>query len=162
VIAALDAAKGKAGVSAAVSQVRQVETALTSFYNDTQTYSALCMTDSSGCNSGNDPMIVSNGVAGWAGPYISGGLYNAKHLWGGQVGFQSVPDGTPGFLIVLNDDRPTTSSEDNGGVIPLVYMQAIDKALDDGNLSTGNVRGVSGTYHGYPLIPGEVTVYYLP
>ncbi|MBU2104073.1 hypothetical protein KKD95_03620, partial [Patescibacteria group bacterium] len=62
-------------------------------------------------------------------------------------------DSVPETYFFLDEDAPGTNSSDNSGVIPTSALVAIDRALDDGNLATGAVRGDG---NGYTTAVGEI------
>lgn len=140
ILVSLANARERASVAKTVEQVRQVKNMIFSFNLDTSQYPAVCRVT---CNAASDPFLNDLGVSGWAGPYS--GLYNLAHQWGGHIavtgGYDLESDGITDYFIVLDDDRPQTDDGDNQGQIPLSALQAIDARLDDGDLSTGNVRG---------------------
>jgi len=103
-----------------------------------------------------NPFTTNPSVSGWSGPYID--PWSAAHPWEGHIGwavYDADGDGDTDTAIVLDDDRPGTTSTDNGGIIPLDTMIAIDKTFDDGNLATGNVRG-NGL--GFGAAAGELVI----
>ncbi len=87
-------------------------------------------------------------INSWNGPY-SGSFF--KHPWGGHISYKAVNKslGESGLSIALDEDRPcpenaacptgSTSSfyADNQAVIPTESLIALDKILDDGDLTTG-------------------------
>lgn len=133
-------ARERAQVAKVVLEVKEVSKTIAKYYSDTGTYPAACMET---CTSTSDPFLNSLGVVGWEDSY--GPLYNRAHAWGGHFGvtngYDIDGDALNDYIIVLNDDRPGLGDSDNGGKIPLAALLAIDKILDDGNLSTGNMRG---------------------
>ncbi len=100
------------------------------------------------CNALNDPFLNSLGVPKWAGPYIS--QWEKNHPWGGHVGYEfggddgtadGSGDGKPDYFIFLDDDKAGTVAANNSGLVPVAELINIDKAIDDGNLATGDMRG---------------------
>lgn len=139
-------AQERAKISAVLKQINQVRLALEIYGSDVGDYpSVKCML---GCVSGDDPFLNAMGESDWNGPYLS--LYNLSHPWGGHIGIEVGnldwdDDGIPDCLgLFLDDDRPKTDWEDNGGQIPENVLSKIDKELDDDNLNTGDIRGNGG------------------
>lgn len=168
VLSSLNTAREKANVAKAVSEVREIQTSIEIYQNDVGT-PPIANCSLSACTAANDPMVVSLGAKGWAGPYKPY-FYNFADPWGGQYSYHRTDDaantdwtgdGKPDYGIRLNDDRPGTSSADNGGQIPLSAMIAIDKILDDGNLATGNVRGNGNAFSvNMPCSTGELCIWF--
>ncbi|HEV7121752.1 MAG TPA: type II secretion system protein [Candidatus Paceibacterota bacterium] len=153
VLSSLVQVREKADVAKAVTEVRSLQTAIELYNTDVGT-PPVANCSLSACTASNDPMLNSLGARGWAGPY-SPHFYDFADPWGGQYSFHRVDDagnpdwdgdGRRDYGIRMNDDRPGTNSSDNGGPIPLSAAIAIDKILDDGNLSTGNVRGNGASF----------------
>jgi type II secretory pathway pseudopilin PulG len=143
VAASVNGVREQGKVASAVSTVRQLKVAISAFYADTNTLPGIC---DLACTASNDPLINANGVGGWKGPYLPGGEWNLKAPWGGHISAQNLNldldgDGSKDEVIKLDDDAPGSNSNDNTGAIPMDAMLKIDKALDDGNLSTGKMRG---------------------
>lgn len=139
VLASINRAREKAQVAKAVLEVKETVKLFSVFYDDTGTYPAAC---GPLCVSGDDPFLNDLGVPGWKGPY--GSLYDRAHPWGGHFGVTDAydidSDGILDQVIWLNDDRPGTGDADNGGLIPTSALLGIDRIIDDGNLTTGNMR----------------------
>ncbi len=103
-------------------------------------------------------LTAPTGVSNWKGPYIPGGLWNRSHQWGGSINVESADvtgDSIAEYYVFLDEDAPNSACDNNSGRIPLSAMQEIDKALDDGNLSTGKVRGNGG---GFGTAVGEILI----
>ncbi len=145
VLASLTAAKEKAKVAQVVSQIHELRNAIGYYYDDTGIFPTGCLLNS--CTAAQDPFVSSLGVPGWKGPYYIP-LWNLKDPWGGHLtlGTADIDPATPGNenYITLDDDAPSSSDSNNQGIIPTSAMIAIDKILDDGDLTTGNVRGNAG------------------
>jgi prepilin-type N-terminal cleavage/methylation domain-containing protein len=165
ILASLNEGREKARVTAAVASIKQVEKTVSLYIADTGTFPAVdCMVDIVLCDATNDPFLVSDGNPEWRGPY--GSIWDRTHPWGGHIGVEiggegSNPDGdgngVPDYYIFLDDDRVGTSGADNGGRIPDVSMLAIDRVLDDGNLTTGRMRGgTSGPFSAQATAIGEM------
>lgn len=140
VLVSLNTARQKARVAQTAAQVRELYKAMQMYLNDTN-HLPRCRLD---CTQATDPLLNANGIVGWSGPYLSSGVWNMKHQWGGHIGlgvFDVDEDGTEDAVIVLDDDAPGTNWADNSGAIPVDALAAIDALLDDGNLATGNARG---------------------
>ncbi|GIW69032.1 MAG: hypothetical protein KatS3mg100_526 [Candidatus Parcubacteria bacterium] len=134
-LASFNTARQKARVAQTTAQVRELYKAMQMYLNDTN-HLPRCRLD---CTQATDPLLNANGVAGWSGPYLSSGVWNMEHQWGGHIGLDMIDvdeDGTDDAVIVLDDDAPGTSWEDNSGTIPVDALEAIDALLDDGNLAT--------------------------
>ncbi len=152
VLMAVSDARENAKVVTAIRQVREATRAITTFRLDTRQDPSNCIET---CLSTTDPFLNSMGVSGWSGPYYRS--YDQPHPWGGHVGvlfgYDFDNDGTSDLYVVLNDDRPGTATNDNGGVIPNSALIKIDRAMDDGVLSTGQVFGnMTATGEMYVLI----------
>lgn len=164
VLSSLSRARNSAKVSAAVSQIKQLEKAIIMYELDTGVYPAgTCMET---CTQATDPFSSNLGVFGWRGPYFP--VWQAAHPWGGQIGYEGHgDDGSPDVdndgiddqFIFLNDDRPGTGLSDNGGAIPLTELLRIDSILDDGNLSTGWVRGNGNGWPNQGVTAGELSIW---
>lgn len=105
-----------------------------------------------------NPFLVDPGVAGWRGPYSTERSIPRSHPWKGAIGWDgeggdcifgspppTCPDrdnnGSTDFIIILDDDRPGTAPDNNEGKIHRRALVRMDRALDDGDLSTGSVQG---------------------
>jgi type II secretion system protein G len=157
VLASLNTAREKAKVAASVGQLEQLRTVVAMYMADTGTPPPPCDLD---CTAATDPYLNALGVPGWKGPYISGGVWNLKHPWGGHftVNYADVDaDGKAEVYFFLDEDAPGTDSNNNSGIIPAASLLEIDKRLDDGNFATGRLRA-NGL--GYLTVPGELT--YVP
>ena len=156
VLASLNSARDKAKVAKAVAEVRQFNTVVTRYFTDTGRLPSSCDLD---CTSANDPYKNALGVAGWSGPYFPD-LHAFAHPWGGHFSIRTADltaDGRPDLHFILDDDAPGDTADRNAGRIPTAQLQAIDRIIDDGNLSTGNARGDA---QGYLSAPGELV--YIP
>ena len=145
VLAFLNSAREKAKVASTVAQARELIKATAFYYNDTGRYPPNCGLD---CTALTDPFLNSLGISGWQGPYFQG-IWNFNHSWGGQFTLEEYDADSNGeldIIILLDDDLPGTSGNNNQGAIPLNAMIKIDQVLDDGNLSTGTVRGNGGFF----------------
>lgn len=163
VLAALGDARESARVANAIQQVTQIRNAAAQYILDTEQYPVCRLT----CTESNDPFLVADGVAGWAGPYFPDGVHDLTHPWGGHftvgVGTFTYAQGLPTDLVenrsylyfILDDDAPGTNSVDDSGTIPNASMIAIDEKLDDGNVSTGYVQSLGGLT---TSVTGEVII----
>ena len=130
----------KAKIARVVTEVKTIKTAALSYYGDIQRwppdYRLITLLNPFLENP--DPANISN----WDGPYVE--RWNV-HPWAGAIGWLSSYDadasGVADCTVALDDDRPGTDSNDNGGLIPFETMKKIDAALDDGNLTKGKARG---------------------
>jgi general secretion pathway protein G len=149
----LQNAREKAKVSLAVQTIKEVEKMVMLYIDDVGDFPPSDCQVEVPCNASNDPFLNALGSPGWNGPY--GSIYDRVHPWGGhlgvEIGGEGVnPDGDgngiPDYYIWFDDDAawPNTSTSDNSGQIPVSSMQAIDRVLDDGNLTTGRIRGNTG------------------
>ena len=118
----------KAKVAKAISSIDTVKKALGMYRTDTRKWPASFVASTS-----SNPLIVSDEVSGWGGPYIDTW---PKLPWGadGVIDWTLGADKLSG-TILLN----TTTSP-----IPDRSMQEIDYKLDDNNLNTGNITKVGG------------------
>ena len=161
VVVNVGSAREKAKVGKAVSDMKEIDTAVNMFLNDTGVYPGDCGLL---CTAANDPFINNLGVSGWSGPYISGGIYSKNHSWGGHLGYYNGidPGGNAYYSLYLDDDPVGTDSTNNTGVIPLSALIAIDKVLDDGILSSGRARaGEEGDHSNegrYNATIGEIVI----
>ena len=165
VLASLNSAREKAGVTSVLEQIRQVRLAMKLYGSDMEYYpQGVCLED---CVQAGDPFLNNlTGCAGWNGPYLS--IWDMTHYWGGHVSF--IPSDVVGFSdwdadgilectgLFLNDDRPQTNGGDDGGRIPTNILLELDAKLDDGNLATGNVRGDGNGWMGVPTEVGELVI----
>jgi general secretion pathway protein G len=161
VMGSLQNAREKARVSLAVQTIKEIEKMVALYIDDTGVFPRFDCQVEYICNASNDPFLVSHSVPGWNGPY--GSIWDREHPWGGHFGVEVGGDdldapfnpgattdgdgnGIPDYFIWLDDDRPypNTSITDDGGRIPATSMLAIDKILDDNDLTTGRVRGGAG------------------
>lgn len=135
-------AREKAKRAEALAQVNDLQKAMAVYFNDVGTYPSACELD---CTAASDPLLNDLGVSGWSGPYST--LWNLAHPWRGHIGFQYADfdsDGITDAMITLDDDLPSTDTGNNQGVIPTESLTRLDEILDDGDLSTGRVRGNGG------------------
>lgn len=152
ILANLSKARERAMVAKTVAEVSETTKALLTYHLDTGIYPANC---TNSCLETSDPFLNALGVPGWNGPY--GRLYDKAHPWGGHFGITSAAnlynDAISDYVIILNDDRPSTLDTDNQGVIPPSAITAIDKILDDGNSNSGNIIGGIA-----PAASGEIMI----
>jgi len=159
VLSSLNAARDKAKVSQTASQVKELRTALMMFVIDTGRAPTDCGLT---CTTASDPFNNAMGVPSWSGPYLPTDLSIFAHQWGGHmtIGFSDLDgDSVEDLYVFIDDDRPQTNSNDNQGTIPLESMIAIDAILDDGDISTGEVRG-GGEWTTAPV--GELVIRVTP
>lgn len=148
VLASLNTAREKAKVANAVAQIREFRTVVSTYLIDTGEYPPDCGLT---CTASTDPYLNALGVPGWNGPYVPGGVYALAHPWGGHFSisvYDVTGDGQEEVYFFLDEDAPGTNSSDNTGVIPTSALVAIDRAIDDGNLATGDARGDNLGYLG--------------
>jgi general secretion pathway protein G len=145
-------ARGRAKVIQAVTEMREINTEINLYILDTNRWPSAC---ASTCVASNDPFLNNLGVPGWNGPYMT--LWNRTHPWGGHLSIYTEVDrdgdGIKDCLLNLNDDRPGAGEGDNAGRVPAAALLAIDRIIDDGDLTTGNVRGNGG---GWLTVEGEL------
>jgi type II secretory pathway pseudopilin PulG len=153
VLASLNTAREKAKVANSIAQVRELRTVVVLYQTDTGSVPPACELD---CTALTDPYLNALGASGWHGPYLSGGVWNLTHPWGGHFTISQgdvTGDGVPELYFFLDEDAPGTDYNNNTGVIPTEALLAIDRALDDGDLSTGSIRGNN---LGYAAALGEL------
>lgn len=153
VLASLNTAREKAKVANAAAQLRELRTVVATYLIDTGQFPPDCGLT---CTVSTDPYLNALGVPGWRGPYFSGGVYALKHQWGGHFSIAVLDvtgDGQEEVYFFLDEDAPGTDSSNNTGIIPTSALIAVDRAIDDGNLATGDARG-DGL--GYLSAPGEL------
>ena len=144
-IFAFGLARERAYASSAAAQIQELRKAITLYRDDTRTIPVPCRLDclQSPSAPSPDPFLNALGVPGWTGPYLR--LWNLTHPWGGHIGFTGDEDwdgdSVPDVAFIFDDDAPGTDASDNSGFIPTAALQKIDETIDDGNLSTGRVRG---------------------
>lgn len=139
VLASLSGARQSAKVASSVSTLRELKRAGVNYINDTSQLPPDCRIS---CTKSSDPFFSNPGVSGWDGPYFE--LWNFTHPWGGQIGFSVRDldgDGNSEPVFVFDDDLPGTGAGNNEGKIPTEQLKEIDRILDDGDLTTGNVIG---------------------
>lgn len=154
ILASISKARERAQIIKTVVEVKELTKDLYQYYLDT----GINATIAAPFGAAEDPLQNSLGVAGWNGPY--GTLSMKTHPWGGAFSPDDTYDldgGGADYTIVLNDDRPLMGGGDNGALIPLSAMLAIDKELDDGDLATGNVRGNGLGFEASPVL-GEMMI----
>ena len=142
VLANLNSSRYRAEVAKTAAQVRELRKALIFFVIDTDYYPVYCGLS---CTTATDPFNNPLGLEGWNGPYLATDLSQFKHPWGGHltIGSSDIDnDSETDLYIFLDDDEPRTDSNNNQGGVPMEALQDIDEALDDGNLLTGEVRGL--------------------
>lgn len=150
VVSSLQTAREKARVSKALVEIRAIENDITAYVLDTGVFPPTCSNHCTTCNAGptctaaTDPFLNALGVPGWKGPY-GNGIHNRLHPWGGHFGFRApVPANGNENWIWLDEDSLDT--DDEAGQIPVEALIALDEALDDGDLSTGNFLGNNPAY----------------
>ena len=130
----------KAKVARAIAEIRTIKTAALAYYTDVRRWPPgyRLTTPLNPFLENPDPANITT----WDGPYVE--KWNA-HPWAGAIGWEPTYDadasGATDCMVVLDDDRPETDADDNGGPIPFEVMKRIDIAIDDGNLTSGKVRG---------------------
>ncbi len=138
-VAALNGAREDAHVAATIGQIKEIERAVFRYRLDTGQYPPQC---DNVCTV--DPFNTPpTGVQGWKGPYLLYDFIWNAHQWRGHISFsvQDVDlDGRLDATITLDEDRPQTPYTDNSARIPVDVMEKFDRALDDGDLTTGRVR----------------------
>ena len=142
-------------IASAIEQIKLLQNASDKYVADTKYLPPTC--DLS-CTSTTDPFLNARGIVRWKGPYLSAGVWNLTHQWDGHFGIEVgdvTGDGKVDFYIFLDEDAPGTHTNNNAGVIPESALIAIDKALDDGDLATGNVRGNG---RGFSTAVGELVI----
>lgn len=148
VLVNLNSARESARIAKTVLEIRNFKSAFVKFHVDTYTLPSRCRVQNS-CNASIDPFLNNLGVVGWSGPYVSGGVYDKTHAWGGHIGIENSDYDSDGIVesFLVFDDDPPGSAPSNSGQIPNSTLLKIDEKIDDGNLSTGNflsiVPGVS-------------------
>ncbi len=161
VMGSLNDARQNSKVAKILAEIREVKKVVVFYVIDTDRYPTTCIYT---CVQATDPFASSMGVPGWNGPYYK--LWNFTHPWGGHVGYQvggvggtdGDGDGALDYWIFLDDDRPGTNTSDNGGQIPVDVLLKIDRAIDDGNLNTGNVRANGGSWPNIFSVVGEMLI----
>ena|SRR5258708_4687831 len=140
ILASLASAREKSKIANALAQIHELRNAVLLYYDDTGQYPAECEL---ACTAATDPMQNALGVPKWKGPYFSRPIWSLVSPWGGQVGFvyRDFGTGVAEFAIRYNDDAASTDNSNNCCAIPLASMIAIDKAIDDGDLSIGGMIG---------------------
>jgi type II secretory pathway pseudopilin PulG len=142
------AAHEKSRITKAVDQLAQLNTATQIYLTDTLQFPPDCGYE---CTESTDPYLVNVGsVAKWGGPYLLKGVWDMQNPWGGRymVGTGDVA-GTGENLQYFFMTSPEAE------LIPEASLQKIDATIDDGDLSTGRVRG-NGLGFGTGI--GELTV----
>lgn len=149
-------------VAATIAEIKEVEKAIMAYHADTGVYPTKCSTILSPtndlpCTNETDPLQVNiHRLAGWEGPYAN--IRNMRHLWGGDISISNqwdfFGDGGNDGVIILDDD--IVDIYDNVGMIPQWALLGIDKALDDGNLTTGEIRSNVS----FACVPGELCIRY--
>jgi len=159
VVWAVQSAREKAKIAHTVTQIKEVNNATALYYSDTGVFPPNCGLT---CTALTDPYITSLGVLGWRGPYMTSGVWNLKHAWGGHFSVERsdvTGDGIVDAYFFLDEDAPGTNYSNNSGVIPTSALLKIDTMLDDGNLATGSVRG-NGL--GFTTAAGEIVILFRP
>ena len=93
----------------------------------------------------------------WDGPYLEKWK---THAWGGMerwsiLAVHGAGDTRKDAIVVFDDDRPGMGAGDNQGTIPTHSMLVVDRMIDDGDLSTGLVRGDG---HDFSAAKGEMVI----
>lgn len=134
----LNSARETSKVKTTARQARELERAIYLYFNDIRQPPPVCDNQ---CLT--DPLRTNVVLHGWNGPYFGGDWLTLEHPWGGHLSFFYSDYDSDGLLepvIGWNDDAPGAGPSDNSGQVPTPAMQEIDEILDDGNLTTGNVR----------------------
>ena len=145
VLGSLSIARENARVKQTAAQLQELRHAVNMYRIDTGQFPPY--TCDLSCLESEDPLStnVAN-HAGWRGPYFGVNLSDYTHQWGGHLtvgsGNIDTSDSDIEMYVFVDDDAPGTNSNDNSGTIPNDSMQKIDEILDDGNLLTGNLRGL--------------------
>jgi general secretion pathway protein G len=96
-----------------------------------------------------DLMRNASGYTGWNGPYME--KFSGAHPWGGVYMFTTNANLgrlSGGELAVEFENLCFPNGPNSGCNIPLASQTIIDKTLDDGNITTGEVQRVSwGDFH---------------
>ncbi|MBI4137113.1 type II secretion system protein GspG [Candidatus Roizmanbacteria bacterium] len=133
---------------ATAHQIQEIEAAVKVYFLDTRSFPP-SLSLGNAANPARNGLLTepAGGVPGWNGPYISD-TQVFEHHWGGAIrwvneGDTVAHDNDPvnNFFIVLDDDAAGTGSGDNSGIIQTGMLELIDEILDDGNLTSGEVRG---------------------
>ncbi len=154
VLLSLNSARVKAKEAKTIADLRSFRQELSKFVLDTNTYPADCDLN---CAVNTDPLLNALGVAEWNGPYFKP-IWNYNHVWGGHFSFGNYDldgDAIIDHYVWLDDDAAGTDANNNAGKIPNASMLEIDKKLDDGNLSTGEIRGDG---QGFLSATGELVI----
>lgn len=158
VLATLNEARERAKVAKVLTQVRNVQNLIALYESQTGAKPSSCVnTTSPICSAVDDPFYLAQG--------INFPLYAEAHPWGGHISFlrgdhaadgnnDYTCDGADDYTIILNDDRPGMGIGDDQGGIPTEMLERIDEALDDGNLTTGEVRGDGDGWSDNPQCSG--------
>lgn len=171
VIGSLNRARESGKVAQAVASVKNLRTTIEVYSTDVGSYPTTdCMVEptlAATCSASSDPFSISLGVSGWSGPYTT--LWNVNHPWGGHIGYEyggddggadGDGDGAADFFIFLDDDAAGGTQSSNAGIIPLAELLKLDSILDDGNLSTGNMRGNNNSWSNQGTAVGEAAIKY--
>ena len=137
---------------ATAQQIKEIEAAVKVYFLDTHSFPRT-LTLGNADNPALNPLLTDQGVPGWNGPYVRENMVITHH-WGGAVRWLNEDtDGdlsseennfdsdntTADFFIMLDDDP--SSGALNSGIIPSNILLLIDEILDDGNLTSGEIRG---------------------
>ncbi len=133
----------EAKISQTIADIGTVEKAVIAYRLDTDRYPPNYR-----LNDTLNPLVQDPGVTGWDGPYVQ--TWRTRHAWGGHLGWEYFenPNGTACGYILFDDDIYGTNWSNNQGMIPTDVLERIDLRLDDGDLTTGIVRG-----DGYAIWP---------
>ncbi len=151
----------KAKCAQAIGDAKAIKTAANVFYGDTGVWP-----HGDGVGGGVDnytdpnPFLEDDGTEGWDGPYLEKWKF---HAWNGMerwsiMVINGAGDSDKDGIVVFDDDH-TRSQTDNSGKIPVNSIMVIDRTIDDGDLSTGFVRGNAS---GYSSAYGEMVIVLVP
>ncbi|MCP4653714.1 MAG: prepilin-type N-terminal cleavage/methylation domain-containing protein [Candidatus Omnitrophica bacterium] len=117
----------KARVSGTSGDYRSIKTAAMSYYADTGGWPA---------NANTAGFIGDDAASGWDGPYLE--KWPTRNAWGGTYSWVNSNSGC--FTTAGTDERFISIT-----TVPAAAAGKIDTALDDGNLTAGNVRHAGTT-----------------
>ena len=147
----------KAKCARAISDAKTLKTAATVFYGDTGVWPHGPGSHSSIDNyTDPNPFFFVFGTEGWDGPYLDKWNF---HPWGGMerwsiMTVNGAGDSRKDAIIVFDDDHDADQG-DNSGKIPVKSIEYIDRTIDDGDLTTGYVRGNAS---GFSSAYGEMVI----
>lgn len=134
----------KAKISKAISDFKSLKTAVNALYADTGHWAAdgkatsIVLTP----NSNTDLDRNSSNWAGWDGPYLE--KLSPMHPWHGtyyMCYWFNFGGGAANELWLEFEDTCYPSGPNGGCPVPANSQRIIDKAIDDNNINTGDVRG---------------------